>query len=146
MSLVFDFSIDKDEVYCSIIDDFDSNLVKENIIELINDIKIESIMDVSDQLIKLAEELHQTSNFDLFTMKDIYTVSSLNEINQIIIHYNKAYIIKLTDDPFNFTYYLMCFDKRDIDAPKFIVNNIDKLRKFIYLVVAYAEVSKQNGK
>ena len=146
MSLVFDFSIDKDEVYCSIIDDFDSNLVKENIIELINDIKIESIMDVSDQLIKLAEELHQTSNFDLFTMKDIYTVSSLNEINQIIIHYNKAYIVKLTDDPFNFTYYLMCFDKRDIDAPKFIVNNIDKLRKFIYLVVAYAEVSKQNGK
>lgn len=146
MSLVFDFSIDKDEVYCSIIDDFDSNLVKENIIELINDIKIESIMDVSDQLIKLAEELHQTSNFDLFTMKDIYTVSSLNEINQIIIHYNKAYIIKLTDDPFNFTYYLMCFDKRDIDAPKFIVNNIDKLRKFIYLVVAYAEASKQNGK
>lgn len=146
MSLVFDFSIDKDEVYCSIIDDFDSNLVKENIIELINDIKIESIMDVSDQLIKLAEELHQTSNFDLFTMKDIYTVSSLNEINQIIIHYNKAYIVKLTDDPFNFTYYLMCFDKRDIDVPKFIVNNIDKLRKFIYLVVAYAEVSKQNGK
>lgn len=146
MSLVFDFSIDKDEVYCSIIDDFDSNLVKENIIELINDIKIESIMDVSDQLIKLAEELHQTSNFDLFTMKDIYTVSSLNEINQIIIHYNKAYIVKLTDDPFNFTYYLMCFDKRDIDTPKFIVNNIDKLRKFIYLVVAYAEVSKQNGK
>lgn len=146
MSLVFDFSIDKDEVYCSIIDDFDSNLVKENIIELINDIKIESIMDVSDQLIKLAEELHQTSNFDLFTMKDIYTVSSLNEINQIIIHYNKAYMVKLTDDPFNFTYYLMCFDKRDIDVPKFIVNNIDKLRKFIYLVVAYAEVSKQNGK
>lgn len=146
MSLVFDFSIDKDEVYCSIIDDFDSNLVKENIIELINDIKIESIMDVSDQLIKLAEELHQTSNFDLFTMKDIYTVSSLNEINQIIIHYNKAYIVKLTDDPFNFTYYLMCFDKRDIEVPKFIVNNIDKLRKFIYLVVAYAEVSKQNGK
>ncbi len=146
MSLVFDFSIDKDEVYCSIIDDFDSNLVKENIIELINDIKIESIMDVSDQLIKLAEELHQTSNFDLFTMKDIYTVSSLNEINQIIIHYNKAYMVKLTDDPFNFTYYLMCFDKRDIDAPKFIVNNIDKLRKFIYLVVAYAEVSKQKRK
>lgn len=146
MSLVFDFSIDKDEVYCSIIDDFDSNLVKENIIELINDIKIESIMDVSDQLIKLAEELHQTSNFDLFTMKDIYTVSSLNEINQIIIHYNKAYIVKLTNNPFNFTYYLMCFDKRDIDVPKFIVNNIDKLRKFIYLVVAYAEVSKQNGK
>ena len=109
MSLVFDFSIDKDEVYCSIIDDFDSNLVKENIIELINDIKIESIMDVSDQLIKLAEELHQTSNFDLFTMKDIYTVSSLNEINQSIIHYNKAYIVKLTDDPFNFTYYLFAF-------------------------------------
>ncbi len=56
MSLVFDFSIDKDEVYCSIIDDFDSNLVKENIIELINDSKIESIVGVSDQLIKLAEE------------------------------------------------------------------------------------------
>ena len=146
MSLVFDFSIDKDEVYCSIIDDFDNSLVKENILELINDIKNESITDVSDQLIKLAEELHQTSNFDLFTMKDIYTMSSLNEINQIVINYNKAYIVKLTNNPFDFTYYLMCFDKRDIDIPKFIVNNVDKLRKFIYLVVAYAEVCKQNGK
>lgn len=144
MDIVIDISIDKDEVYKNIVDGYETEFIDESILALISEHKeynkIKSVVD-TDKLMKIAESLDKSTNFDIFTITDIYSMDSIYEINKLIYPYNYAYIVKLIDKPFDYTFYIMTFEKRqDSEIDSKIVNNIDKIRDLIYLTVANAEV------
>lgn len=144
MDIVIDISIDKDEVYKNIVDGYETEFIDESILTLISEHKeynkIKSVVD-TDKLMKIAESLDKSTNFDIFTITDIYSMDSIYEINKLVYPYNYAYIVKLIDKPFDYTFYIMTFEKRqDSEIDSKIVNNIDKIRDLIYLTVANAEV------
>ena len=144
MDIVIDISIDKDEVYKNIVDDYETEFIDESILTLISEHKeynkIKSVVD-TDKLMKIAESLDKSTDFDVFTITDIYSMDSIYEINKLVYPYNHAYIVKLIDKPFDYTFYIMTFEKRqDSEIDSKIVNNIDKIRDLIYLTVANAEV------
>ena len=144
MDIVIDISIDKDEIYKPVIDDYDMDLVDTDTLELINEHKLlnktSSVTDI-DRLMHIAEVLQKTNDFDVFTINDIYSMESILEINNIIYPYKYAYIIKFVDQPFDYSFYIIAFEKNtELKMNSKIINNIDNIRDLIYLTVANAEV------
>ena len=141
-----DISISNEELYIPIIDLSNTSIISDDIHVLISEhesLKKPSITDISKVLEELAQKLFKTSEFDLFTITDVYSIDALKDLNQLVSHYKKAYLTKILDDPFDYTFYLLCFDKINDDEHERSINNLDKLRSFIYLVVANAEVAKR---
>ena len=142
-TMEFDFSISLDELYIPVIDISSVNIVNNDVLDLISKHKKQkkpSSIDISEVLESLGNELFKSSDFDLYTIKDIYSIDALIDLNRIIVKYANAYLVKVLDNPFDYVFYLICFGKRDIEIHDKLLNNLDKLRSFIYLVVANAEI------
>lgn len=85
---------------------------------------------------------------DIYLVKDLHTYLGIHNLNLLVLKYEKVFLVKLyLSNPFDLKFHVLCYGKRpsiDIDKSTYIVNNIEKYRKFLYLTLSYAvEVFKK---
>lgn len=79
------------------------------------------------------------SDSRIMKVTDLWDVADVEAMNQTIIQYKHAQIIKpYNSDPSDMTFYLILTDKSDLETTGVIRNNIDKMREFMLSVIAYA--------
>ena len=79
---------------------------------------------------------YKPSEIKIFKIKDIYDVESITNLNNLIIKFEKSFIVKIPDRYSHF--YLINFGSREIkiNSQLKIYNNIENMRNFIYLILS----------
>lgn len=115
------------------------NLIEKNKSKF-NDKNKSKINFQLDEIIKNIQTYYKfnykQSEIKIFKIKDIYDVESITNLNNLIIKFEKSFIVKIPDCYSHF--YLINFGLREIKINNQlkIYNNIENMRNFIYLILS----------
>lgn len=115
------------------------NLIEKNKLKF-NDKNKSKINFQLDEIIKNIQTYYKfnykQSEIKIFEIKDIYDVESITNLNNLIIEFEKSFIVKIPDCYSHF--YLINFGLREIKINNQlkIYNNIENMRNFIYLILS----------
>lgn len=115
------------------------NLIEKNKSKF-NDKNKSKINFQLDEIIKNIQTYYKfnykQSEIKIFKIKDIYDVESITNLNNLIIKFEKSFIVKIPNCYSHF--YLINFGSREIKINNQlkIYNNIENMRNFIYLILS----------
>lgn len=96
-----------------------------------------------DLEIKFISELISKDTPVILKVENPYVVKVLAKLNETISEYEKAFIIKpFLSNPLDMTFYVLCYNKRNIDDPRIyrhVINNNQKMKRYLFTVAANAE-------
>lgn len=88
--------------------------------------------------------IHKLEPFEeVYELKTINTLAALSKLNELAYKYERCSLVKLaTSSPFDLRCFALCSKKREpvleLSSNQYIVNNINRIKGFIRLLLAYA--------
>lgn len=102
----------------------------------------------ADLEIKFMSEILNKSKPKIYKIENIHQFNTIKYLNEEVIKYEKAYLIKpFLSNPFDMDMYLICYNKLDDwkdENNGIIINNISKIKRFIYMILANSEMIYRN--
>ena len=144
---VADISLQTEETIFRIAPCFRSHILDPSLYKAITKLnEFKNEFDVAmrvDLEIRLLTEIMSEKEPAIFKVKRPYLISTFETLNTEVIKYEHAFIIKpFLSNPMDMTFYVFCYDKREIDKPEVYrdaINNVIKIKKFLYMVAANGE-------
>ena len=132
----------------------DRSILDKSILSIIK--SFEDVAKITDfyfdemlELMFLKDILFNNEEIEVYKIQNIQTLSSIHALNILAIRYEKAILVKLfLSNPLSTDFYLLCYKEihKKIRVPKnfFIVSNLQKIKRFLYLVLSNGMVIMKN--
>lgn len=145
---VADISLSKEDLVYRLTPSYKEYVVDETMLSTLRKLDaFKTDFDIAmrvDLELKFLSEIIEHRDISMFQVTDIYTIDTMNDINKCALEYEKCYIIKpFLSNPLDMSAYIICCNMRELHEKikyKNITNNMTKMKRFIYMIAANAEI------
>lgn len=149
---VADISLNRNEIIHGLSSMYRESIFDSSILSTIQRFKLYQMeFDICmrmDLEIKFISETLNKSKAKIYKIENIHLFNTMKFLNEEVAKYEKAYLMKpFLSNPFNMDMYLICYNKLDEWEDKnkcIIINNISKIKRFFYAVLANSEMIYRN--
>lgn len=149
---VADISLNRSEIIHGLSIMYRESIFDSSILSTIQRFKLyQTEFDIymrADLEIKFISETLNKNKPKIYKIENIHQFNTIKFLNEEAIKYEKAYLMKpFLSNPFDMNMYLICYNKLNgwkDENKSIIINNIPKIKRFIYAVLANSEMIYRN--